>query len=352
MSWSIVTVPAIGWRRPPMSTSPPVADSVARHAVGVADGHGGHRARRAASCSATRTRAGRPPGAASRGRRAPSPPSPGATAPGRRARAPGATPYTAIPQRTRSKRARSANASRAAELAAWTTSNAGRRARSSSSTASNRSSCCGVYGLSGSSATAKWVRTPSRRSSSRVAIDSASAHASAGAQPTRCIPVSTFRCTGSGSAPVSATALARASMPAPRVDDGREAEGDDRGGGGGRRLGQDEDGRVDAGGAQLGALFDERDPEPLRAGVERGARHRHGPVPVAVGLHDRHERRRRRDAGERADVRADRVEVDLRPDGAVAVVAAISSCVAEEPDEVAAGDDADELARRRPPGRG
>jgi hypothetical protein len=43
----------------------------------------------------------------------------------------------------------------------------------------------------------------------RVAIDSASALASVASQPTRCIPVSTFRCTGSGSAPVSATALAR-----------------------------------------------------------------------------------------------------------------------------------------------
>src|SRR6266545_2547082 len=119
-----------------------------------------------------------------------------------------------MPQRTRSKRARSVNAKRAAEFAAWTRSNWIPAARNASSTSPNWSSCSPVYGLSGSSATARCVRTPSRRSSVRAVIDCASANAWSTRQPTRCMPVSTFRWTGSGSAPESATALASASMPA------------------------------------------------------------------------------------------------------------------------------------------
>ena len=44
---------------------------------------------------------------------------------------------------------------------------------SSSTTASNRSSCTSVNGLSGSSATAQWVNTPSRSSSGRPSISRA-----------------------------------------------------------------------------------------------------------------------------------------------------------------------------------
>ena len=97
-----------------------------------------------------------------------------------------------------------------------------------------------------------------------------------------------------------------------RVRDGREAEGDDGGGGGRRRLRQHEDGRVDAGVAQLGALLDERDPEPLRAGVERGARHRHRAVPVAVGFDDREDLHAGTDElARRAEIRPQRPEAHL-----------------------------------------
>src|SRR6266536_1212817 len=130
-----------------------------------------------------------------------------------------------MPQRTRSKRARSVNTSRPAEFAAWTRSNWIPAARNASSTSPNWSSCSPVYGLSGSSATARCVRTPSRRSSVRAAIDSASANASSRVQPTRCMPVSTLRWTRRGSAPESATALASASMGAGVYTTGGRASG-------------------------------------------------------------------------------------------------------------------------------
>ncbi len=81
-------------------------------------------------------------------------------------------------------------------------------------TAWKRSSCSDVYGSSGSSAIAKWVRTPSSTSSVRSSTRCASATAPSGATPTRCIPVSTLRCTARGSpVPRSATAFASESIP-------------------------------------------------------------------------------------------------------------------------------------------
>ena len=114
----------------------------ARHAVGVADGHRGNRARRAGivyrnpyeSRAPARSRFTWETRAftAIAGRNGTRPASPGA----------GGTPYTAMPQRTRSKRARSVYSSSAAELAAWTSAWAGcafrtsttRRPRPSSAT--------------------------------------------------------------------------------------------------------------------------------------------------------------------------------------------------------------------------
>ncbi len=52
-----------------------------------------------------------------------------------------------------------------------------------------------MNGLSGSSATAQWVNTPSSSSSGRRSISRATASASSGATPTRFIPVSTLRWT-------------------------------------------------------------------------------------------------------------------------------------------------------------
>ncbi len=131
------------------------------------------------------------------------------------------------------------------------------------------------------------------------------------------MPVSTLRCTGSGSsaAPVH-DGLRQRVDPALGVDDRRQPVRDDRGRGLGRGLGQHEDRRVDAGLAQRHALLDERDPEPGRAGIERGARDRHGAVAVAVGLDHREEFGGIGEPCERDDVFAHRAQVDLDPRGA------------------------------------
>ena len=81
----------------------------------------------------------------------------------------------------------------------------------------------------------------------------------------------------------------------------------------GHRLGQHEDRRVDAGLAQLDALFDERDAEHRRAGFDRGPPGRDGAVAVAVGLHDREHPRRRDDPRAARRRWPERREIDLRP---------------------------------------
>ena len=159
-----------------------------------------------------------------------------------------------------------------------------------------------VSGRSGSSATAKWVQIPSRRSSGRAVTAATRSGASSGAQPTRCIPVSTLRWTGSGSAARSATALASASMPGSVYTTGvspasTTTGAEPAGGSDSTRIG------ASSPAARQGrALLDERDAQPGRARLEGGAGHRDRPVPVAVRLHDGEERRRIGERGQPARV--------------------------------------------------
>ena len=83
-------------------------------------------------------------------------------------------------------------------------------ARSTAATAaSNRSSWSAVNGSSGSSATAQWVHSPSSDRSGSACTSSARRTTSSGAAPTRCIPVSTLRWTGTGSPPARAADASR-----------------------------------------------------------------------------------------------------------------------------------------------
>ena len=87
-------------------------------------------------------------------------------------------------------------------------------ARSSARTASNRIIWRAVNGLSGSSATGQCVHTPSSSTSESSPIALASGTTSAGAAPTRCMPVSTLRCTGTAGARWARTDLAIAATQA------------------------------------------------------------------------------------------------------------------------------------------
>ena len=190
---------------------------VAGHAVGVARGHGRDPSRRA-----------RPPTAGRRTRVRPA-----ASVFTMRDRGPAATARAAarpgvVGERGRGREAVAgdADAHEVVARAAGTVEQARRvrrvherraepaRRRARRAPRRSGASCSAVYGFSGSSATARCVHTPASASSSRAATCAASATASSGVQPTRCMPVSTLRCTASGSArPASATALASASMP-------------------------------------------------------------------------------------------------------------------------------------------
>ena len=107
-----------------------------------------------------------------------------------------------------------------------------------------------------------------------------------------------------------------------RLDTGRGVHGrreprrHDRGGRGRDRLGEHEDRCVDAGLAQLDALFDEGHAEHRSSGFDRRPSRRDRAVPVAVGLHDREHSGRCRDRAELGNVVAKRREIDLRPHGA------------------------------------
>jgi hypothetical protein len=101
------------------------------------------------------------------------------------------------------------------------------------------------------------------------------------------------------------------------VDHGGEAPVDDRLGGARRRLGQQQDRRIDTGFAQLDAFLHQRHAEPGGARLEGGEGHCDRAVPVAVRLHDRHEPGRAGPVGEERGVVADGVQIDLRPHGAV-----------------------------------
>ena len=140
-----------------------------------------------------------------------------------------------------------------------------------------------------------------------------------GRQPTRCIPVSTLRCTpsGCGAAAGRPPPWPSASIPPAVYTTGVRPVRDDRLGRVGHRLGQHEDRRVDSRVAQLDAFFDERDAEPVAPRVDRGARR---PEPRR-GRSRRPSRRRHRggrhELAQRSHVGADGVEIDLGPDGPV-----------------------------------
>ena len=118
--------------------------------------------------------------------------------------------------------------------------------------------------------------------------------ASSGSHPTRCMPVSIFRWTGSGSARRAVRDGLRQRVDAARgVHDGREPVRDDRLGRVRHRFRQHEDRRVDPGVAQLHALFDERDREARR----RRPRPRPGRLAPRRGRTRRPSRPRTRAAG-------------------------------------------------------
>ena len=79
------------------------------------------------------------------------------------------------------------------------------------------------------------------------------------------------------------------------------------------RLGQQQDRRRDAGGAQLRGLGHLGHGEPRGASLDRGPCHRHGTVAVAVGLHHRAHLGGSAHRAEGLDVGGDRVERHVRP---------------------------------------
>ena len=131
----------------------------------------------------------------------------------------------------------------------------------SARTASNRASWSAVYGSPGSSATAQWVHTDASSSAGSRTTASARATASVGLAPTRCMPVSTLRCTASRW-PRSAAALAAAVDPACGVDGGLEAERRRTRPSRRARLGEDEGAGGDPVVAEQGPLGDDGDGEP------------------------------------------------------------------------------------------
>ena len=252
ISWSMVTTPTIGRRRPPISTSPPVVEQAPGHPVGVSDRHGRHRG---VPLEDVPQAVGDPAA-----RRAPA----SRTTPAPRATSPDATRRTGRRRRRRARSRRSrcrrerTNAERRdgpVPRPSW------RRARADTVAAtyqrvdessSKRASWSSVNGSSGSSASARCVKTPTRRSAGAWASTAATmAAAPSTATPTRCMPVSILRCTGTPVTPRPRAAEASASTNAARVHRGHQPEADDVVGGLDRLLAEDQDRCVDAGDAQL-----------------------------------------------------------------------------------------------------
>ena len=250
MSWSIVTVPAIGRRAPADEHLAAGVRQVAGHAVGVPDRHGRDPSRPGASVAQAVREAGagverlhvRHPGL-ERQRR----PERHPVGQLRRRRDAvdgdaGADEVEASPV--------AGNASRPAEFAACTTSGRSPAALEVGEDGLEAVELLGrvrVVGLVGH----REVRAARPRAAARRARDrpvGEAPRASSGAHPTRCIPVSTLRCTASGGPPRPARPppSPAPSMPARRVDDGRQPVLHDRRGRFRRRLGQHEDRRVDA----------------------------------------------------------------------------------------------------------
>ena len=132
-----------------------------------------------------------------------------------------------------------------------------------------------------------------------------------GAAPTRCIPVSTLRWTGTGSPPRAAeprrrmrgSVYAVTTTPAARASSTSDGRGSDS-----SRIGA-----AIAGGAQLGGLGHLGHGEPRGASLDGGPCHRHGAVAVAVGLHHRAHLGGRAHRSEGLDVGGDGVEGHVRP---------------------------------------
>ena len=98
-----------------------------------------------------------------------------------------------------------------------------------------------------------------------------------------------------------------------RVHGGREPPVDRLGHVGRIGLGEQQDGRVDGGVAQLHALLDGRHRQPGGAAVQHGAGDRHRAVAVAVGLDDRAQAGGSRPRRQRRRVVSDGGEIDLGP---------------------------------------
>ena len=322
MSWSIVTVPAIGRRRPPMSTSPPsppTADGARRRrsrsapwrstlsplaAVAQAVGQtlaGGH----ASSRATPRLQRQRGPEVGrtdERGRR-------------RDAVDGDAAPHEVVA-------GRSGGPSAAAELAAWQQRRPrGRRRSSSPTTSSNRASCSvgeRVVGLVGHREVGP-APTPARGPAAST-IGLRQRDASAGAAPTRCMPVSTLRCTGERSRGGARRAAAHRAVDAGRgVDGGLEVDW--------RRRCADSSAAASESTSIGASMPASRSSAPSSTSATPSASApaasaarltSHRAVAVAVGLHDRAEHGRcAHDARSVADVVGDRRQVDLGPGGAL-----------------------------------
>ena len=165
-----------------------------------------------------------------------------------------------------------------------------------------------VNGSSGSSATAQWVHTAvERQARARRRRRSASATTSSGAAPTRCMPVSTLRWTGTR--PPRPRPPRRAAAMQSRV----YTVSADAGGQRARRARRAAARRAAGSAPSMPAAAQRRSPRrPARrpasaAPASSAARgHRHGAVAVAVGLDDRAHLGRRATARERRDVGRDR----------------------------------------------
>ena len=168
-----------------------------------------------------------------------------------------------------------------------------RRRPARRATASNRSSCTSVNGLSGSSATAQCVNTPSRSSSGRP-LDLPGHLQGVGRSHADAVHPGVDLEVDPDDLALLARRRGQQLGGGDRVHADAEVVADHGTQIGRSGLGEQEDRRVDAGLAQHRAFLDQRHPEPVGPGGDGRLAHRDGAVAVTVGLHHGAEQRRRR----------------------------------------------------------
>ena len=142
---------------------------------------------------------------------------------------------------------------------------------------------------------------------------SASEATTPGSAPTRCIPVSTLRCTGTGGDPGAGHGPSEGLDSSGGVDRRDQTAGHRLGHPLQRRLGQQEHGRLDAGLPEGHPLLHQGHGEPGCTSFEGGPGDGNVAVPVAVGLHHPAEGRRADEPAQHGGVVPYRVEVDVGP---------------------------------------